>query len=250
VVFQPIIELASGELNGYEVLIRWHHPEKGMIPPDKFIPVAEDLGLIFDIGLWVLQQACRQLNVWRAEFPASRMPSISVNLSPLQLRQPDLIDRFDSVLEEFGVSGDELKLEITESALMENTDNVNQLLGALRERQIELAIDDFGTGYSSLSYLDQLPVQVLKIDRRFVDALIDQDDDAGGAQEIVRATISLAHNLKVKVVAEGIETQAQMDALCSYNCDYGQGFFIAHPLSPGDATDYLRRSLAAPKKTI
>lgn len=244
VVFQPIIRLEPGTLSGFEVLLRWYHPDRGLIPPDKFIPIAEDIGVILDVGLWVLKQACLQQKQWEEDLNLEQMPSIAVNLSPLQLAQPDLIEKIDQVLESTGADSRNIKLEITESALMENTDTVDQLLGALRERDIELAIDDFGTGYSSLSYLDKLPVQVLKIDRSFVASLIDEGDDRGSAQEIVKATISLAHNLKIEVVAEGIETQAQMDLLKSFRCDFGQGYLMACPLSSEDATNFLIKSIS------
>lgn len=239
VVFQPIIVVETGDLNGFEILIRWIHPERGMVPPDKFISMAESSGLIFDIGLWVLSQACVQLQCWREELGLLTLPTISVNLSPVQLGQSDLLQKIDEIFAKTGVEREKIKFEITESALMKNTDTVDQLLEGLRERGIELAIDDFGTGYSSLSYLDKLPVQVLKIDRAFVNALFDSENENGGAHEIVRATISLAHNLKMRVVAEGIETQEQMDALSAYGCDFGQGYMIARPLSAADATDFL-----------
>ena len=239
VEFQPIINLSTDVLVGYEVLLRWHHPERGLITPCKFIPIAEDVGVIFDIGLWVLGEACRQQKLWTEATGGDFSPSIAVNLSPLQLDQPQLIQKIDKVFKEHGVQGHNIKLEITESALMENTETVDQLLGALRERGIELAIDDFGTGYSSLSYLGKLPVQVLKIDRSFVDALCIPGEESSNAEEIIKATISLAHNLNIEVVAEGIETEEQMAMLKRCGCDYGQGFFIAPPLSASDATDFL-----------
>ncbi len=239
VVFQPIIKLDSSVLAGFEVLLRWHHPERGTIPPDQFIPIAEDIGVILELGLWVFEQACKQLKQWEKDPNVDQLPSIAVNLSPLQLGQSDLIDKIDQVFDSTGANSNNIKLEITESALMENTDTVDQLLGALRERGIELAIDDFGTGYSSLSYLDKLPVQVLKVDRSFVDSLTGEGGESGSAQEIVKATISLAHNLNIEVVAEGIETKEQRDILKEYKCNYGQGFHIASPLSPADATAFL-----------
>lgn len=242
VVYQPIIVMKTGALSGFEVLLRWNHPQRGMVPPDKFIPMAEASGSIFEIGLWVLSTACQQLKTWKQLLQIDILPTIAVNLSPVQLGQADLLQRVDAVFEEHNVDRRQIKLEITESALMKHTDTVDQLLESLRERGIELAIDDFGTGYSSLSYLDKLPVQVLKIDRAFVNALFDESNENNGAHEIVRATISLAHNLKMRVVAEGIETQEQMDALFEYLCDYGQGYKIARPLTPDDATAFLQNS--------
>lgn len=241
VVYQPIILLNSTTAMGFEVLIRWRHPERGMVPPDRFIGMAEASGLIFDIGLWVLEQACRQLQSWRAAFGSDQLPVIAVNLSPVQLEREDFLDCIDRIFHETGVSPDHIEFEITESALLRHTDTVDDTLEALRRRGIKLAIDDFGTGYSSLSYLDKLPVQVLKIDRSFVNALTDNNKTHSNASEIVRATITLAHNLGMAVVAEGIETQQQLSLLQSYGCDYGQGYFFARPLAPADATALLEK---------
>lgn len=245
VVYQPIVLVQDNTLSGYEILIRWRHPERGMVPPDKFIGIAESLGLISDIGLWVLRKACEQLQAWQQTYNPPTLPTIAVNLSPLQLEHSDFLARADEIFASTGVARDRIKFEITESALMKHTDTVDGLLESLRERGIELAIDDFGTGYSSLSYLDKLPVQLLKIDRSFVNALTDSKGATSGAHEIVRATISLAHNLNMRVVAEGIETAEQLQALKSYGCDYGQGYFIARPLSPEDATQFLHNSQLA-----
>lgn len=242
VVYQPIIVMETGHLHGFELLIRWRHPERGMVPPDKFIAMAESLGLIFDIGIWVLRQACEQLVTWQQQLPLPIPPTIAVNLSPVQLEHVELLECIDQVFAETGADREFIKFEITESALMKSTEIVDGMLGALRERGIELAIDDFGTGYSSLSYLDKLPVQVLKIDRTFVNGLTDVNNKSGSAHEIVRATISLAHNLRMHVVAEGIETDDQYAALKAYACDFGQGYHIARPMTPEDATDYLRNA--------
>lgn len=239
VVYQPIINISSGELNSYEVLLRWHHPERGLVAPDIFIPMAESLGLIFDIGLWVLEQACEQLQEWKETLNPPRLPGIAVNLSPIQLERMDLLEKFEDIFEATGADRRHIKFEITESALMKHTDTVDRVLESLRSRGIELAIDDFGTGYSSLSYLDKLPVQILKVDRSFVNGLAQPGGKSGGAHEIVRATISLAHNLQMRVVAEGIETEEQLQALKNYGCDYGQGYLIARPLTPEDATQFL-----------
>lgn len=246
VVYQPIVFINDGALHGFEVLIRWQHPERGMVPPDHFIPLAESMGLIFDIGAWVLETACEQLNTWRQDIQLAELPTISVNLSPLQLDHPNFVTRIDQIFMHTGVAPNNIKFEITESALMQHTDTVNSMLEALRARGIELAIDDFGTGYSSLSYLDKLPVQVLKIDRSFVDALTDSTKSKANAHEIVRATISLAHNLNMRVVAEGIETDEQLGALKSYGCDYGQGYFIAKPMPPENATQFLLDAMNKP----
>ena len=238
-VYQPIIELQDESISGFEALLRWNHPTRGYVPPDQFIPIAEDLGIIFEIGLWVLDKACQQLKAWDTDLTLDILPSIAVNLSALQLKQADLISRCDQIFDSIGDLRKKIKLEITESALMENTAAVDQLLESFRERGIELAIDDFGTGYSSLSYLDKLPVQVLKIDRSFVSALYPEEGEKGNAHEIVRATIGLAHNLNMRVVAEGIETEKELSILKQYSCDFGQGYLIARPLKPEAATEFL-----------
>jgi diguanylate cyclase (GGDEF)-like protein len=242
-VFQPIVALDTGQLVSFESLLRWQHPVQGLIPPDSFIPLAEETGQIFEIGLWVIHQACMQLRIWHDLVGAINLPTIAVNISALQLNQPDLIERLDAILAETNIQGKHLKLEITETALMENSEEVNTLLDCLRDRSIELAIDDFGTGYSSLSYLGKLPVQVLKIDRSFVDSLINRQEEHEGALEIVRATISLAHSFNIKVVAEGIETKEQWDFLLANQCDFGQGYFISRPLSSVKATSFIKQAL-------
>lgn len=240
VVYQPIMRLNSIATMGFEVLIRWRHPERGMVPPDRFIGMAETSGLICDIGLWVLEQACRQLQSWREAFGTAQLPVVAVNLSPVQLEREDFLEAMDKVFQSTGVDPAHIEFEITESALLRHTNTVDETLEALRQRGINLAIDDFGTGYSSLSYLDKLPVQVLKIDRSFVNALTETSKTNSNANEIVRATIVLAHNLGMSVVAEGIETQQQLSLLQSFGCDYGQGYFFARPMTPADATALLQ----------
>jgi diguanylate cyclase (GGDEF)-like protein len=241
-VYRPIIDLGNNQLVGFEALIRWQHPEKGLIPPDKFIPIAEFIGFIMDIGLWVLEQACLQLKQWSELLPYEQLPDISVNVSPLQLNQLNLINKVDEIFSRTGVPIQKIKMEITESALAENTKTVNAMLNALRERGIQLMIDDFGTGYSSLSYLDQLPVQVLKIDRKFIDTIADNAEGNKGSQEIVRSTILLAHRLNLLVVGEGIETKEQLQKLKEFNCDFGQGYLISRPMAADAATRYLLES--------
>lgn len=240
VVFQPIIQLNSTLITGFEVLIRWRHPQRGMVPPDQFITMAEASGLIFDIGLWVLEQACKQLQLWKSMFGDQGLPMIAVNLSPMQLEREDFLACMDDIFQRTGISPASIEFEITESALLRHTDTVDKTLEALRQRGINLAIDDFGTGYSSLSYLDKLPVQVLKIDRSFVSPLAANDQTNRNTGEIVRTTIALAHNLGMVVVAEGIETEQQLRLLKSYGCDFGQGYFFARPLTPADATTLLQ----------
>jgi diguanylate cyclase (GGDEF)-like protein len=236
VVYQPIIDICTQKLVGFEALLRWKHPNKGFISPDKFIPIAEESGQINEIGRWVLEQACQQLRLWQDDPQINSATIISVNISTKQLRGADLIQQVHDILFATGVQGHLLKLEITESALMENAETVRQTLEALNLLGIEFAIDDFGTGYSSLAYLEQLPVQFLKIDRMFVNAITASTAENDNASEIVRAMVSLAHNLNIKVVAEGIETQEQYQVLNKMDCDLGQGFLFSKPLDATSAT--------------
>jgi diguanylate cyclase (GGDEF)-like protein/PAS domain S-box-containing protein len=235
VYYQPIVTLKTGKLAGFEALVRWIHPTQGMISPTKFIPLAEETGLIIPIGQWVLQQACYQLKVWQEQFQKVEKLTMSVNLSVKQFSQLDLIYRIDQTLSDFSLQGNDLKLEITESALMNSLERTRELLIQLRSRQIQLCIDDFGTGYSSLSYLHQFPVDILKIDRSFVSRLEGSDKD----DEIVRTIIALSHNMSIAAIAEGIETPEQLAQLRSLNCEYGQGYFFARPLDAIAATDLI-----------
>ena len=235
VYYQPIVSLQTGLIVGFEALLRWQHPICGYISPARFIPIAEETGQIHKLGLWVLQQTCQQVANWRAEFKLPQPSWVSVNLSAKQLAQPDLVDRIDDILLKTNIPGSDLKLEITETGLMENIQTVSQLLLKLKGRKIRLAIDDFGTGYSSLSYLHQFPVQTLKIDRSFV-----QELESDGKAEIVQATIALAHGLGLEVIAEGIETEYQKRVLRTYGCELGQGYLFAKPLDAEGATRYLQ----------
>ncbi|MEM1241369.1 MAG: EAL domain-containing protein [Cyanobacteria bacterium P01_H01_bin.26] len=235
VYYQPIISLQTDSIVGFEALLRWQHPVYGYVSPARFIPIAEETGQIHKLGLWVLQQACQQIASWRTELNLLQPSWISVNLSAKQLAQPDLVEHIDDILLEAKIPGSSLKLEITETGLMENIQTASQLLLKLKERKIRFAIDDFGTGYSSLSYLHQFPVQTLKIDRSFV-----QELESNGKAEIVQATIVLAHNLDLEVIAEGIETEYQKHALRKYGCELGQGYLFAKPLDAESATRYLQ----------
>ncbi|MEQ8964155.1 MAG: EAL domain-containing protein, partial [Coleofasciculus sp. C2-GNP5-27] len=182
--------LVTGTLTGFEALVRWRHPERGLVSPVEFIPVAEDTGLIIPLGEWVLHEACRQLRMWQTQFPTPEPLKISVNLSGKQIKEPDLIEQIDHILAETGLDGSFLKLEITESILMENAETVTKMLLQLRARHIQLSVDDFGTGYSSLSYLHRFPVNTLKIDRSFVSQMNQKNRNA----EIIRTIITLAHS--------------------------------------------------------
>jgi diguanylate cyclase (GGDEF)-like protein/PAS domain S-box-containing protein len=233
--YQPIVTLDTGELYGFEALVRWRHPKHGVISPLDFIPVAEETGLIVPIGRWVLAEACRQTRLWQEQFPAHPPLSISVNLSAKQFTQPDLIEQVERVLRETGLDPGSLKLEITESAVMENSGTAVEMLKRLRAVGVELSIDDFGTGYSSLSYLHRFPVSTLKIDRSFVSRMTDNDENA----EFVRTIITLARTLGMQVVAEGVETQAQLARLKALGCERGQGFYFSRPMGREAAEEFL-----------
>src|SRR5215212_9692080 len=231
VYYQPIVSLASRELHGFEALVRWQHPERGLIPPDDFIPLAEETGLILPIGLQVLRDACHQLRKWQQHSLSNRDLIMSVNLSGKQLMQPDLIERIEEVLHESQINPWHLKLEITETVVMENPELAAVTLAKLRGLGLRLSIDDFGTGYSSLSYLNRFPVDTLKIDRSFVTSMNETDDSS----QIVKTIITLAGNLGMQVVAEGVETEEQLEQLRSLKCQYAQGFYFSKPLEVIDA---------------
>ena len=222
--YQPQFSGDGKRLTGAEALLRWQHPQRGLVPPNDFIPVLEELGLVVQVGDWVLREACRQLNEWQAL--QIRVPKISVNLSARQFAEGDLHQRIAHILEQSGVSAESLELELTESILMEDVASAMQTLSSLKELGVHLAIDDFGTGYSSLNYLKQFPIDVLKIDRSFVDGLPHGEQDG----QIARAIIAMAHSLNLTVIAEGVETIAQLDFLRGHDCDEVQGFLLGRPM--------------------
>jgi diguanylate cyclase (GGDEF)-like protein len=237
VYYQPIICLLTGRINSLETLVRWKHPQRGLVRPDHFIPIAEATGLIIPLGLWVLEQSCRQLKYWQDQAKERGEIfdiSISVNLSVKQFSQPGLIEHIDQILENFGLESENLKLEITESAIMDNPELATQLFEQLKSRKIQLSLDDFGTGYSSLSYLHRFPLDILKIDRSFVSSL----DSMKKNLEVVQAILNLAHHLGMSVVAEGIETPEQLSLLRLLGCELGQGYLFAKPLD-AEATETL-----------
>ncbi|NEQ55259.1 MAG: EAL domain-containing protein, partial [Leptolyngbya sp. SIO3F4] len=224
--YQPIVSLTTGEIGGMEALIRWQHPEQGFISPGQFIPAAESSGLIVPLGLIVLRQACEHLHQWQQQYSTLKPLRVSVNLSVRQFAQPDLVASIQQILIETGLRPENLKLEITESAIMDNAESAALILRELRSQNIQLAIDDFGTGYSSLSYLTQFPVDTLKIDRAFVNQL-DQDSKH---VDIFQAIVTLARTLGMDVVAEGIETETQLNQLRTLGCQWGQGYLFSKPV--------------------
>lgn len=227
VYYQPIVSLTSGSIVGFEALLRWQHPERGLLNPADFIPLAEETGLIFSIGKWVLHEACRQMQVWRVCHCFKLLEKISVNLSVKQFSQPDLIEQIGQILHSTGLDAGTLMLEITENAIVENGDKVTAAILQLQKMGIELSIDDFGTGYSSLGGLYNFPISVLKIDRSFISLMGTNNNNL----EIIEIIVTLAHKLGVDVLAEGVETKEQLLLLRKLNCQYGQGHFFSVPLN-------------------
>ncbi len=224
--YQPVVRMADRRVIGFEALIRWRHPQRGLVPPGEFIATAEETGLIAPIGWWVLEQACRQMHAWQARYPVCAPLSVSVNLSASLFRLPDFHDRVAAVVKQAGLDASALKLEITEGALMDRAEASERTLHLLQEAGIQVQIDDFGTGYSSLNYLHRFDIDALKIDRSFVSSL-DQDAES---REIIQTIVTLARNLGLRTVAEGIETEAQFSCLRELGCDWGQGYLLAVPL--------------------
>ena len=229
--YQPVISLETEGLVGFEALVRWNHPERGLVPPDEFIPLAEETGLITEIGALVLREACTQGHAWHVALRRDSL-TMSVNLSGKQLRQTDLIQQIQDTLRQTGLNPTCLRLEITETVVMENAELATNTLLQLRKLGVHLSIDDFGTGYSSLSYLHRFPVNTLKIDRSFIGRMAKGDENS----EIVRTICTLANNLGMEVVAEGVETREQLELLRSLKCEYGQGFLFSKPVDAEKAT--------------
>jgi EAL domain-containing protein (putative c-di-GMP-specific phosphodiesterase class I) len=222
--YQPKVSLDTGEITGVEALVRWVHPNRGLIPPAQFIPIAEDCGLILPIGKWVLREACRQLKVWLDA--GLHVVPVSVNVSSLEFRSGDFIGGLRAILKETHLDPSYLELELTETVLMQRAESTTSVLRALKSIGVRLAVDDFGTGYSSLSYLKRFPIDSLKIDRSFVREISADTDDA----TIVSAVITMAKSLKKCVIAEGVETEDQIKFLQSCGCNQAQGFYFSRPV--------------------
>jgi len=235
--YQPIVSLSNQQqVLGFEALVRWQHPEKGMISPLTFVPLAEETGLIVSLGEWILNTACQQAALWQQEFKSKII--VNVNLSPRQFTRPDLVERIEKILQDTGLNSENLKLEITESILLDGSAQITETLKRLKEMNIKMCIDDFGTGYSSLSYLHHFPVDTLKIDRSFIQQMTLQSRH----HKIIQTIINLAHNLDMQVVAEGVENQAQLKQLQDLGCESGQGYLFSQPLNGNQVINFLTLS--------
>jgi diguanylate cyclase (GGDEF)-like protein/PAS domain S-box-containing protein len=241
VYYQPIVDLESGVVRGFEALVRWQHPERGLVLPGEFLPVAREAGLMPAIGWFVLEESCRQLRTWQAELPLAQELSVTVNLDGQQLSSPELLQRVGFALLQSGLPPQHLRLEITEDMLIEQPERAAEVLRLLRQREVQIYIDDFGTGYSSLAQLQQFPIDLLKVDRTFVQRMGVED----GAFEIVRTIVQLARNLELEVLAEGIENEGQLRALQSLGCRLGQGFLFS-PARPAEEIPALLERRVAP----
>ncbi|HYA67444.1 MAG TPA: EAL domain-containing protein [Acidimicrobiales bacterium] len=239
--YQPVIDIARGQVIGLEALLRWQHPAQGLMAPNRFIPVAEESGLIIPIGAWVLHEACMQLHEWIYGRAGAELSTVEVNLSARQIDHPEIVDTVERILDERGLPPSSLTLEITESALMHDAESALRVLRSLKALGVTLAIDDFGTGYSSLSYLHRFPLDVLKIDKSFVDGLATDSDGS----EIVAAVIKLAHALGLQVVAEGVEQMAQLEQLGSMGCDFAQGYLFSRPIPANEVNEKFAVAVGA-----
>ena len=235
--YQPIISLESSRIDGFEVLVRWIHPELGPVSPLEFIPIAEETGLIHEVGLWVLRESCQQLRIWHDKYPDKADLTISVNVSARQFDAPDFINQVTQALKDSGLEGRHLNVELTESALMENPKAVIVIIEQIRALGVKMHLDDFGTGYSSLSILHQLTFDAIKIDRAFVK---DMNSDGRHANTI-SAIRRMAHNRGMRVIAEGIETISQFETLQALGCDKGQGYYMSRPVDARAANGLLDR---------
>ena len=240
VYYQPIVALNTGRIAGFEALVRWNHPHRGFISPLDFIPIAEETGLITQIDTWVMGEACQQLRIWQEQKLTQEPLTVSVNLSGRQFSQSNLIERIDEIFQKTQLSPQSLKLEITESVLINSSESAMAIIRELKKRQIQLSLDDFGTGYSSLSYLHCFPINTLKIDKSFVNRMEGSQENMG----LVPAIMSMAHTMGINVIAEGIETPEQLAQLRALNCDFGQGYLFSRPVESKLASELI---MAAPQ---
>jgi EAL domain-containing protein (putative c-di-GMP-specific phosphodiesterase class I) len=236
-LFQPLINLASGRMYGVEALVRWRHPKRGLVSPDEFIPLAEETGFIISLGWWILERAFSQVQSWETRFPGHKL-TMSINISVIQLRRPDFVTVVKEMLGRYNLRQGSVIFEITESQLMTDAASLVGRLNSLKELGIKIHVDDFGTGYSSLAYLHRFPIDVLKIDRSFISAMATGE----GASEIVPAVVMLGHNMKMTVIAEGIETGDQKTMLQELGCDLGQGYHFSRPVEAGVITEFLEQN--------
>jgi EAL domain-containing protein (putative c-di-GMP-specific phosphodiesterase class I) len=227
IYYQPIISINTGKISGFEALLRWQHPTHGLVYPTNFIPVAEETGLINPINMWVLQSACQQLQIWQNHSTASQTLTMSVNLSAGLFYQPNFIAQIDNILCDTQVNPASLEIEITESVIMKNTDEIKIILQQLKDRKIKLIMDDFGTGYSSLSYLHMFPFDALKIDQSFVKLMQENKENMG----LVPAMIGIATSMGMTAIAEGVETPEQLAQLKNLNCHFAQGYLFSQAIS-------------------
>jgi Amt family ammonium transporter len=239
--FQPIVSVSDEHLEGFEALIRWNHPLRGMIPPDRFIPIAEETGLIVDLGKWVISEACHKLKSWQDSYPQASQLTMSVNVSIRQFTKPGLVEHISDMLRQNDLNPACLKIEITESVIMQDTAHIVGELHRLRALGVKIAIDDFGTGYSSLSYLRSMPIDYLKIDRSFISGFQESQEN----DQIVQSIITLAKSLGLTVIAEGVETRNQLEKLRALQCDKAQGFMFSRPVDENKARDLVGK-LSAP----
>jgi diguanylate cyclase (GGDEF)-like protein/PAS domain S-box-containing protein len=238
VYYQPVVTVREGRITGFEALVRWNHPERGLVPPAEFIRMSEETGLIIELDRFVLREACRQLKDWRTRIPGMETLSVSVNLSVKQFARPDLAEHVRTAIRETGLDPGALRLEITESVLLDSSPSANEQIEQLHKEGFRLYLDDFGTGYSSLSYLHKFPVDTLKIDRSFVGGM----KADGGGREIIRTIVALAQNLDLHVIAEGVETAMQRDALRDLRCEFAQGYMYSKPVDAKKAEALLTRN--------
>ncbi len=238
--YQPIVSLQTGRITGVEALVRWDHPTRGPLGPDQFVSLAEDTGLIVPLGKWVLDEACRQLRSWQLRLPPGASLTMSVNLSVRQLQPDDVVEQIADTLHQFQIDPSTITMELTESMLMEDTRLSRRRLYELKAVGVSLAIDDFGTGYSSLGYVQQYPIDIIKIDRSFVDGLSPQ---SGNETVVVQTMIEMAQRLGVHIVAEGIEEENQLRVLQALGCDLGQGYYFSKPVEAHQIGPMLSASI-------